>query len=76
MSIDGRRIMVLLGGHDFEMETIADLVETFPGGWYGGELPESGFWGRVGLNEGLLSRLADWCGPALSTRSPCSGHSD
>jgi len=43
---------------------ITALAERFPGGWYGGNLPERGFWGHGGPVPELIpfveARLADY----------------
>ena len=33
---------------------IQQLVDKFPAGWYGGELPDRGFWGTEGYPEELI----------------------
>lgn len=57
-------------------ELVAWLESEFPGGWYGGELPVSGFWGRKGPDDGLVSRIADHFRQAPGTGSARSGQSD
>jgi hypothetical protein len=61
-----RNLLVLSPGEaNFfgEGALVLGLNERFPGGWYGGDLPERGFWGRQPADESellhwLLTRLA------------------
>jgi hypothetical protein len=41
-------------------ELVMALDAQFPGGWYGGALPERGFWGRAGGGEPVLRYLIEW----------------
>jgi len=44
---------------------IKKLDQRFPGGWFGGRLPESGFWGRTGEPPGILSTVVGWLNEQL-----------
>ncbi len=49
-------------------KTIAALTRRFPGGWYGGALPERGFWGRMGTGHEVESFLVQHLsGDSVST---------
>ena len=37
--------------------SVVDQNATFPGGWYGGALPERGYWGRVGPQPEAITYL-------------------
>lgn len=42
-------------------DVIQALDNAFPGGWYGGALPERGFWGRAGEGgEGVVAFVEDY----------------
>lgn len=43
-------------------ELVMALDECFPGGWYGGALPQNGFWGRAGSGEPVMAFLLDRIG--------------
>lgn len=43
-------------------ELVAAVDRYFPGGWYGGALPQNGFWGRDGSGEEVLMFLLDQLG--------------
>lgn len=45
-------------------ELVTALDKRFPGGWYGGALPQHGFWGRAGSGEEVLAFLLDQVGKA------------
>lgn len=47
-------------------KTVAALVTQFPGGWYGGALPERGFWGWMGTGHEVESFLIQY----LSSDAP------
>lgn len=54
-----------------EGRLVVGLNEAFPGGWFGGTLPERGFWGSNSAEDAIvcdwlvrqLSRPADWRAP-------------
>jgi len=50
-------------------ELVAAIDRHFPGGWYGGALPQNGFWGRDGSGEEVLMFLLDQLGekPVLAS---------
>ncbi len=51
-------------------KTIATLIRQFPSGWYGGALPERGFWGRMGTGHEVEAFLIQYLsGEAVSTGS-------
>ncbi len=43
-------------------ELVAAVDRRFPGGWYGGALPQNGFWGRDGSGEEVLMFLLNQLG--------------
>jgi hypothetical protein len=43
-------------------ELVAAIDRHFPGAWYGGALPQNGFWGRDGSGEEVLMFLLDQLG--------------
>lgn len=45
-------------------DVVRALDKAFPGGWYGGALPDSGFWGRQDSGEDVVSFLEDRLGGA------------
>lgn len=42
-----------------EGRAVMQLNDAFPGGWYGGNLPESGYWGRISSPEAILTFLVE-----------------
>lgn len=47
-------------------DVIDALAEAFPEGWYGGALPEQGYWGRKGEGNEVVRFLARFLGKSTA----------